>query len=220
MIKFLSIADLISLINAFFGFISIIMIFLEEIHLSFSFILIAILADGLDGIVARKTRESELGEYMEAMSDMISLGIAPAFFVYNIYNISVIKYISHHALLIITLIIFLSFSIIRLSSFHVIKEKKFFIGLPSSASTIIIIVLTYYKIDLLFIIPIIIIVSLAMISNIHFPKLNIKMNIFAAILIIITIITGKIYNGFIPIILLLLILLYIIIGPIYILRKI
>ncbi len=66
MIKLLSVADVISLTNALFGFLAILMLFSSEMNLAFSFILLALLADGLDGIVARKTRKGELGEYMEA----------------------------------------------------------------------------------------------------------------------------------------------------------
>ena len=85
MINLLSFADVVSLTNSILGFLSIVMIFLGETYLAFSFILLAILADGLDGAVARKTKHSDLGEYMEAMADMISLGIAPSVFVYNNY---------------------------------------------------------------------------------------------------------------------------------------
>ncbi len=68
MIKLLSLADIVSLTNAGFGFLAIIMASLGEMWFSFSFILIALLADGLDGIVARKTGHSELGNHMEAMA--------------------------------------------------------------------------------------------------------------------------------------------------------
>ena len=108
MIKLLSLADVISLTNAIFGFLAVLMVFSNEMRLAFSFILLALLADGLDGIVARKTRKGELGEYMEAMADMISLGIAPAFFVYNVYYDVVSDSMLYHGLLIVTLIIFVS----------------------------------------------------------------------------------------------------------------
>ena len=75
MIKLISFADIISMINACLGFLAIVMLFLKEMQLSLSFIFIAILTDGLDGIVARKTRNGELGEYLEAMADMTSLSI-------------------------------------------------------------------------------------------------------------------------------------------------
>jgi len=64
----------------------------------------------------------------------------------------------------------------------------------------------------------IIILSLSMISNIRFPKPGIKINAIAAILIIFTIIIGREFNGFVPILLVIAIFLYSVVGPIY--RKI
>jgi len=126
MIKLLSVADGISLLNALFGFLAIIMAFLGEIRWSFSFILLAMMADGLDGIVARRTRQSGLGEYLEAMGDMISLGIAPAVFVFTIYYESISYCVYYQSYLIIVLIVFLSLSIVRLASFHIMKQNEFF----------------------------------------------------------------------------------------------
>lgn len=225
MIKLLSIADFISLSNAIFGFLAILMLFLGEIHLSFSFILISLLADGLDGIVARKTRKGELGGYMEAMADMISLSIAPSFFVYNIYYDFVSRCIYYHSALIIILIIFLSLSIIRLASFHIIKEKNFFIGLPASAGTIFIIILSFFTVDFIYILPFIIIISIAMISPLQFPKIGAKIQAIAAILIILTLLTINIFSMiteyyYVPsIILFIAVTIYTIAGPIYIRKK-
>ncbi len=220
MIKLLSIADLISITNAILGFLAIIMIFLNEIHYSFSLILLAMIADGIDGLVARKTKHSNLGEYMEAMGDMISLVIAPSIFVYRIYinDILLSENIFQHLLLIIVLTIFLFFNILRLSSFHIMKEKEIFIGLPASASTIILTVLSYFKIEFIYLMLIILIISITLISNIRFPKPNNKINLLAAILIIISIIFGMQYNGIALILLLISILIYSIIGPIYVYR--
>jgi CDP-diacylglycerol--serine O-phosphatidyltransferase len=221
MINLLSIADIISIANSILGFLSIVMIFLGETFLSFSLILLAILADGLDGVVARKTKHSDLGEYMEAMADMISLGIAPSVFVYSNYinNIMISESIYWHGLLVIILIVFLSFSIIRLASFHIIREKKFFIGLPASASTIIIIILTYLNIEFIYIFPVIFIMSLAMISNVRFPKSTLRINAIATIFIIFTIIIGKNFDSIFPKLLFLLIILYALAGPIYLFKK-
>lgn len=221
MINLLSFADVVSLTNSILGFLSIVMIFLGETYLAFSFILLAILADGLDGAVARKTKHSDLGEYMEAMADMISLGIAPSVFVYNNYlkNIMISESIYWHSLLVIVLIVFLSFSIIRLASFHIKREETFFIGLPASASTIIIIILTYFNIEFNYIFAVIFLTSLAMISNVRFPKPTIKINAIATIFIIFTIIIGKNFEGIFPKFLLLLIILYTLAGPIYLLKR-
>jgi len=219
MIKLLSLADVVSLTNAGFGLLSIIMASLGEIWFSFSFILIALLADGLDGMVARKTGHSELGDYMEAIADMISLGIAPSIFVYAIYHNAVSWCIYYHSYLLITLIVFLSLSIIRLASFHIMKDKKFFVGLPASMSAIIIITLAFFEIEFLYILPVIIIISLAMISNVHFPKPGLKIDVIAAILIILTLIFGKYYYGIAPLILITTLATYAILGPLYLLKS-
>jgi len=219
MIKLLSLADVVSLANAGFGFLAIIMASLGEMWFSFSFILIALLADGLDGMVARKTGHSELGDYMEAMADMISLGVAPSFFVYTIYHDAVSWCIYYHSYLLITLIVFLSLSIIRLASFHLMKDKKFFVGLPASISTIIIIILAFFEIEFLYILPVIIIISLAMISNVHFPKPGLKIDVIAAILIILTLIFGKDYYGIAPLLLITTLVTYTTLGPLYLLKN-
>jgi len=215
MIKLLSVADGITLINAIFGFFAIVMVFLGEIRFAFSFILLALLADGLDGIVARKISKGDLGEYFEAMADMTSLGIAPAVFVYSIYHDMVSWCPFYHSYLVIALIVFLSLSIIRLASFHVMKDEKFFVGLPASASTIILLILAYFKVEFLYILLVIIIVSFAMVSNVRFPKLGYKIDAVATVLIILTLIMGKSYYGVAPMLLLIAIVVYALGGPVY-----
>ncbi len=215
MIKLLSIADVVTLTNVIFGFMAIIMAFLHDMRFSFSFILLALLADGLDGIVARRTRKGELGEYFEAMADMTSLGIAPAFFVYVTYQDAVSCCIYRHIILVAVLIVFLSMSVIRLASFHIMKDKNSFVGMPASASTIIILTLSFFGIEFLYVLPVIIIISIVMVTNVRFPKPGLKMDALAAILIILALILGRNYNDLAPLILLSMIVVYIIAGPIY-----
>jgi len=219
MIKLLSVADCISLINAVFGFLSIIMIFIGKIHLSILFILIAILADGLDGIVARKIRESKIGEYLESMADMISFGVAPAFFIYTIYYKFVSCCFYKHFILLIVLVVFLSLNIIRLASFHMMKDKKIFVGLPAPSGAIFLIIMAYLEIELIYILPVVIMISLLMISNVRFPKPSFKIDVIAAVLILLTIITDRNFNSIAPIVLLIAICAYVIIGPFYLLIK-
>lgn len=215
MIRLLSAADFVTLVNVLFGFFSMIMLFLGEIRLSFSFILLALLADGLDGIVARRTRKGELGEYFEAMADMTSLGIAPALFVYVTYHSDATCCVYYHTYLIITLALFLLLCVIRLASFHAMKDKNFFVGLPASASTIIIITLAFLGIPFLYLLPVVIVVSVAMICSIKFPKPGLWIDSVAAVLIIFTVIFGRSYESVAPLALLLTLLVYVLAGPVY-----
>jgi len=219
MLRLLSVADVVSLVNVIFGFLAIIMIYLDETRLGFSFILLALLADGLDGIVARKLSKSKLGDYFEAMGDITSMGVASALFVYSIYYSSISWCPFYHSYLFIVLIVFLASGVIRLASFHVMKDKKFFVGIPIPASTIIIVVLAYLGISFWIILPVILVVSLAMVSNVRFPKLGYRIHVVAVLLIFLTLIIDKIYYSIAPILLLLAIFVYAFFGPVYLWRR-
>ena len=187
-------------------------------YFSFSLILLAILADGLDGIIARRTRHGELGEYLEAMADMTSLGIAPAIFVYFTYSSLYATSLLFSLVLIIALLLFLGCSIIRLSSFHSLKEKDFFIGLPASASTIFLVVLVFFEVPLPYILIVLILISILMISPIRFLKPGRYINTVACILILLSIALGRLYMGIAPILLILALAVYTIAGP-FIVKK-
>jgi CDP-diacylglycerol--serine O-phosphatidyltransferase len=217
----LSLADYFSLMNAIFGFLGIIVLFLNIIpdeikfRISISFLLLAIIADGLDGIIARKTFRSEVGEHLDSMADMTSMGIATSIFVYLSYHDIISNSFYSQIYLIFALVFFISSAIIRLSSYYKIKKENYFIGLPAPASSIIILMLAYIRVDFIFILPIIIIISATMICNIHFPKPKIKIDIIATLLILITLIIGDYLNFFAPVLLLAAMILYAIGGPIY-----
>src|SRR4030042_4001720 len=104
------------------------------------------------------------------MADMTSLGIAPALFFYVTYNSDASCCVYYHSYLVVTLVLFLLLGIIRLASFHVMKDKNFFVGRPASASTIIIITLAFLGIPFLYLLPVVIVVSVAMICSVRFPK--------------------------------------------------
>jgi len=223
MVSLLSVADLISIINAIFGLLAIIILFGNfgldlniQIRVSFSLILLALLADGVDGIFARKFGKSEIGEILDSMADMTSFVIAPSIFIYFVYSSTTDFLLFYrHIYLIAALILFLSFGIIRLASFHLMKKNEFFIGLPTPASTIILLNLAYLEIEFIYILPAVVIFGAAMASNIKFPKPRIRMDLIATILIFLTLILGKSYYAIFPFLLLSAMIIYILIGPIF-----
>jgi len=95
------------------------------------------------------------------------------------------------------------------------KNKKFFIGLPVPSSAIILIIIAYFRVELRIILPIFLIISFLMVSNVKFPKSGLKINAIACVLIFLTIIFDKNYASFAPLILFSAIVLYTIAGPIY-----
>ncbi len=213
MLKLLTKADAISLLNASFGFLAIFFIMLDEQRLAVSFIFFALIADGLDGIIARRFGGGKMGESLEAMADMVSLSLAPLFFVF-VYAIEFkIENILISLPTILVGLLFISCSAIRLASFHVMKDKHYFVGLPASVSTILLIGLSYFDLPIFSYLVILFILSMIMISSIKFPKPTITMNVTATILIFLTITLYTYYHSISFIILLGAMILYSIFGP-------
>ena len=222
MINIMSIADIISISNALLGFFSIVVLLSEfigsielRLQIAFTLILIALIADGLDGIVARRTRQSEIGEYLDSMADMTSLVVAPAFFMYFIYSLIVEFNTIRLMYLLFALVLYVGFGFLRLASFHIMKKEKYFIGLPVPAATIVLIVLSYLEVPFIVILPAIVIIAALMVSNINFPKLGMKFDSVAAILILFALTFGKNFDGIAIWTLFFSILIYIFLGPVY-----
>jgi len=218
MIKHVTVADGITICNALFGFSAILFLFLGLFWVSFSLILLGLLADGLDGVVARRRGKGKLGEHLEPMADLTTLSIAPAAFVFVTYHSSVGQYLF---LLFGILILFFLSSVVRLGSFHILKDDAFFVGLPTSASTIVILVAAFVHLDIVLCIALILVLSLLMVSSIHFPKPSLSLNVFATLFIFAAISFGGLYAGVAPFILLFVVSCYIIGGPIvlYLIKK-
>lgn len=73
----LGMADMITVMNAALGFVAAVAATVD-LQLAARLILIGAIADGLDGVVARKRGSTAAGEYLDSMADVASFGVAPA----------------------------------------------------------------------------------------------------------------------------------------------
>lgn len=178
------IPNLFTAMNMFCGYLSIINASQGQFFYAASLILIAAIFDALDGLVARLTHSSsELGVELDSLSDLVSFGAAPAFLIYQTY---LINFNSIGVILSSFLMIAGGFRLARFNVQLVGFEKSHFKGLPipSSAITVAAFVITYYKKGIGFeqpytnvIIPMVIILSLLMVSTIKYdtlPKFTLK----------------------------------------------
>jgi len=220
MIRLIRLADIISILNALFGFLAVLILILNiglsdehQIRLAVTFIFLALLADGLDGIIARKKGIGPLGEYIEAMADMSSMVIAPALIILALFQQSVLGKPFLQLLLVFVIILYLVCGVIRLAAFHPLKHKETFLGLPASAATLTLLILGVFYASFLLIIPLMILISFLMILSIPYPKPTGKINALTACLIISSIILWDFLYTIMPMILLLCLIFYILIGP-------
>ena len=219
MIRLLSVADLITVANAVLGFLAVLLIFSHQFHLAASLILLGLLADGLDGMVARRLGIGQIGEYLEPIADMMTLSVAPLALCYTLYYETIVAEPWMHLLVGLIIVFSLACSMIRLSSFSLLKEKQFFVGLPTSVSALFLVSMSYLTPEIWYLLPGILVLSLAMVSSIRFPKLDLKVNLITAVFIVATILLDSMYSNIAPLLLLAALISYIIFGPMYLYVK-
>ncbi len=73
----LGIADAVTIANAALGFVAIVVAFVD-IELAARLMLLAAIADGLDGILARRYGGTDAGPYLDSLADVASFAVAPA----------------------------------------------------------------------------------------------------------------------------------------------
>jgi archaetidylserine synthase len=82
----LGLADVMTLANAAVGVVAMAVAVLGEVQLIAQLILLAAVADGLDGIIARTRGGTAVGPHLDSMADIVSFGTAPALFVFVAAN--------------------------------------------------------------------------------------------------------------------------------------
>jgi len=70
-------ADAVTVANAALGFLAVVTAF-ADVELAARLVLLAAIADGLDGVVARRYGGSPAGPYLDSLADVASFAVAPA----------------------------------------------------------------------------------------------------------------------------------------------
>lgn len=128
------IPNMLTLGNLFSGFSAIIYISKGEYEISAILMIIAGIFDMLDGIIARLIRAtSEIGIQLDSLSDAVSFGVVPSYFLYSLY---------FHSLgeigIVISSLPALA-GVYRLARFNVqasFEDKNYFKGMPIPAAAI------------------------------------------------------------------------------------
>lgn len=195
--------DTFSILNGIFGIFAIFSALENNNYHAFIFVLLAILADGMDGITAR-IYDSDFSRYLNNFYSVISFCIAPCIATYNAYNI-------HDNIIFFSVVsLFLISGTLHLINYH-INEKNYFIGIPTTASAIIITSLVYISFPLWSVICIFVVLTVLMVTPIAYPRIE-RTWAIAAFVIIFSAMTG--WGKFVTI-LLLATTIYSILGPLY-----
>ena len=202
------IANTVTSMNIFCGFMSIVYASQNNFRYAAIFIITAAIFDTLDGIVARLLdTTSRFGVELDSLSDVVSFGAAPSFLIFKAYAFQ----FGPWGLLLSSML--LIFGALRLARFNVmteeIKIKGDFTGLPIplAAITIALLIFSYYKDGKIIepfsslVIPLIIILSILMVSRIRYSALpnlkdrKIKEKVFLFGMLLIALVLTIITNG-------------------------
>ncbi len=223
-LKLISIADIVTLFNGLIGFLAIMYIIDGAIHNAFPLILVCVVLDGVDGVVARYFRSKHsLGKYLDSIADMVSFCFAPAVLLYAIFYLPEHTSFTHwqNTLTVLASFFVLGLGILRLARFAYSGYKsKYFLGLPTPAMALFIVMIMTPEFEMetypVVVLPIITLMSILMVSDIRYPKLPTSYRAIFGIPVILAILSYifkyPLYM-FILAITLILIVIYIVLGP-------
>ena len=180
-------ADLFTLTNALAGFLAIVTLgsdpateaFGKYDDVLFAAVLIGVgmLADALDGIVARKWGSSSLGGDLDTLADATTFVIAPAFLIVHVYGRADAGFyfdqlgFPTRAVLVAGLVVLMG--LLRLARFNtnpVEGENTTFQGLPTPACAAGIVVIVLANVPVRWALAAIALLALLMMSNVAYPK--------------------------------------------------
>ncbi|HHI30718.1 CDP-diacylglycerol--serine O-phosphatidyltransferase [Methanosarcinales archaeon ex4572_44] len=166
-------ADLATLTNAAMGFAATICLIQHNFDCAAILIILAAIADGVDGAISRRCAYSPLGKHLDSLADAISFGMVPATATYLLITPRNI------VLAFVLAILFLSCGLLRLARFTTRTEIMMdFQGIPITAAglTIMLLIVQRETTELFphILTAMIVILSTLMVSRITYPKVQDK----------------------------------------------
>jgi CDP-diacylglycerol--serine O-phosphatidyltransferase len=185
--------SLVTILNGIFGFAAIVVTSKGQFSLAGYFILLAMIADMLDGRLARMSQNtSSFGGQLDSLCDVISFGVAPAFLMLNVMESELTKWTNYsdesfiQRFIWVTAAAYLCCAAIRLARFNVENEEDTsahmnFVGLPTPAAAGVVVSMIIFQqkhMDVLSVLSVLIIFALPfvalgtamlMVSRIRYP---------------------------------------------------
>jgi len=185
-------------LSVFFGVMSIIAASQGKFEKAFIYIILSLLADGLDGRIARITNTTtKFGVEFDSLADIVAFGVAPAMLLFFAIGENYGKFGA------LVSGLFVVFGAIRLAKFNITaSDPSYFIGLPIPTSAVVL--ASWVMLDVkynnssfdIFLLIGALILAFLMVSNFRYPsfkKLDLNKNIAFKVLVLIIIVASFIY---------------------------
>jgi CDP-diacylglycerol--serine O-phosphatidyltransferase len=161
-------ANTMTLINIIFGSLSLVSTLHGNYQSAAIFILLAVVADGLDGRIARKLDiMSEMGKELDSLCDLVSFGVAPAILLY-----SQVLYSFPYSVGLIVAIFYIMCGAFRLARFNVSNISGYFVGIPITLAGALLVPISWFANEIpdYLILAIVLFFAIMMVSTLKIRK--------------------------------------------------
>ncbi len=176
-----SIADAFTVLNALLGFSAILAAFEGELELAYVLVILGVLADGLDGMVARRFGSKWLiGDFLDIMADTVSFGLAPSVLMYITYRDGLgtpdlgLSVTAGRVLIFAVGALIISLGVLRLARFCYESEDEgsdlYFTGLPIPATALLVVTMLLMGLPGLVVSLFTVVSAILMVSDLKYPK--------------------------------------------------
>jgi len=163
-LRMIKLPDLVTVVNALLGFTAILMMAYGELSSAAALVILAAVADGVDGVLARNVEYSAFGINLDSLADLVSFGVAPAMMGYLL-----MKEVNPYAASALSAA-YLVCGTLRLARFNVSAKTDVFIGLPVTACGIWVALLIMAMADAWILMVSFVILPILMVSDIEYSK--------------------------------------------------
>jgi CDP-diacylglycerol--serine O-phosphatidyltransferase len=199
-VDMVSLADVFTLANALLGFSAIIAGIEGELELAYLLVVLGVLADGLDGMVARRFGTKwNTGDFLDIMADTVTFAVAPSVLMWLTYSEGLgdpdlgIPLLASRVLVYITGLLVITLGVLRLARFCFESGDQesdlYFTGLPIPAAALLIVTMLLMGWPGLIVCGLAIAVAILMVSDLKYPKARGRPGLVVGVLGLLMVIT-------------------------------
>jgi CDP-diacylglycerol--serine O-phosphatidyltransferase len=179
--QMVSVADVFTILNALLGFSAILAAFEGELELAYVLVVLGVLADGLDGMVARRFGSKwMIGDFLDIMADTVTFGVAPSVLMYITYREGLgdpdlgLSVLAGRVLMFAVGALVISLGVLRLARFCYESDTDesglYFTGLPIPATALMVVTMLLMGWPGLVVAAFTIVSTVLMVSDLKYPK--------------------------------------------------
>jgi CDP-diacylglycerol--serine O-phosphatidyltransferase len=179
--EMVSIADAFTILNALLGFSAILAAFEGELELAYVLVVLGVLADGLDGMVARRFGSKwMIGDFLDIMADTVTFGVAPSVLMYITYREGLgdldvgLSVFAGRALMFAVGATVITLGVLRLARFCYESDTDesglYFTGLPIPATALLVVTMLLMGWPGIVVAAFTLVSAVLMVSDLKYPK--------------------------------------------------